>query len=148
MANFTQNSNENLSLEEKRQKRLFNYLKKRGNHFTLQQTIADALPKFYPYDNRYNFHDSRARMIMTKDIQKINDSSEYEKIIISSAQGIKLSTKREFEGYINSQFASVFAKLKRVRRKAEKGHMDGQAIMGVSLEDVDHIISAFIEEDE
>ena len=148
MANFTQNSNENLSLEEKRQRRLFNYLKKRGNHFTLQQTIADALPKFYPYDNRYNFHDSRARMIMTKDIQKINDSSEYEKIIISSAQGIKLSTKREFEGYINSQFASVFARLKRVRRKAEKGHMDGQMKIGVSFEDIDHIISAFINEDE
>ena len=148
MANFTQNSNENLSLEEKRQKRLFNYLKKRGNHFTLQQTIADALPKFYPYDNRYNFHDSRARMIMTKDIQKINDSSEYEKIIISSAQGIKLSTKKEFEGYINSQFASVFARLKRVRRKAEKGRMDGLRKIGVSFEDIDHIISAFIDEDE
>lgn len=148
MANLTQNSNENLSLEEKRQKRLFNYLKKRGNHFALQQTIADALPKFYPYDNRYNFHDSCARMIMTKDIQKINDSSDYEKIIISSAQGIKLSTKREFEGHINSQFASVFARLKRVRRKAEKGHMDGQMKIGVSFEDIDHIISAFIDEDE
>ena len=114
----------------------------------MQQTIADALPKYYPYNNRYNFHDSRARMIMTKDIQTINDSDKYEKIIISSVQGIKLSTKREFNGYINSQFASVFARLKRVRRKAEKGNMDGQAIMGVSLEDVDHIISAFIEEDE
>ena len=139
---------EELSLDEKRQRKLFNFLKRRGNHFTLQQTIADALPKYYPYNNRYNFHDSRARMIMTKDIQTINDSDKYEKIIISSVQGIKLSTKREFNGYINSQFASVFARLKRVRRKAEKGNMDGQAIMGVSLEDVDHIISAFIEEDE
>lgn len=136
-----------MSLDEKRQLRLFNFLKRRGNHFTLQQTIADALPKFYSYDSRYNFHDSRARMIMTKDIQTINDSADYEKIIISSAQGIKLSTKREFEGYINSQFASVFAKLKRVRRKAEKGRMDGQAVAGVSLDDVDHIIEAFISEE-
>ena len=87
-------------------------------------------------------------MIMTKDIQAINDSSDYEKIIISSAQGIKLSTKREFEGYINSQFASVFARLKRVRRKAEKGKMDGQIKAGLSLEDIDHIISAFIDEEE
>ena len=137
-----------ISLDEKRQKKLFNFLKRRGNNFTLQQTIADALPKFYSYDNRYNFHDSRARMIMTKDIQIINDSPQYEKIIISSAKGIKLSTKREFEGYINSQFASVFARLKRVRRKAAKGRMDGQMKIGVSFDEIDHIINAFIEEED
>lgn len=148
MGDFLQKTKENLTLEEKRQKRLFNYLKSRGNHFTLQQTVADALQKYYPYDSRYNFHDSRARMLMTKDIQKINDSPDYEKIIISSSQGIKLSTKREFEGYINSQFASVFARLKRVRRKAEKGHMDGQMRMGVNFDEIDHIISAFISEEE
>ena len=55
---------------------------------------------------------------------------------------------KEFEGYINSQFASVFARLKRVRRKAEKGKMDGQIKAGLSLEDIDHIISAFIDEEE
>ena len=148
MTNFTQNSTENLTLEEKRQKRLFNYLKGRGNQFTLQQTIADALPKFYPYDSRYNFHDSRARMIMTKDIQKINDSPDYEKIIISSSQGIKLSTKKEFKKYIDSQLASVFARLKRVRRKAEKGNLDGQMKFGVNFDEIDHIISAFIDEEE
>ena len=147
MANFTE-TNVPMSLEERRQRKLFNFLKRRGNNYTLQQTVADALPKYYPYDSNYNFHDSRARMTMTKDIQKINDSDEYEKIIISSAQGIKLSTKREFEGYINSQLASVFARLKRVRRKAEKGHMDGYVKMGVSFKDIDHIISAFIDEDE
>ena len=148
MTNFTEKNVEMLTLEERRQRKLFNFLKRRGNNYTLQQTIADALPKYYPYDGRYNFHDSRARMIMTKDIQKINDSFEYEKIIISSAQGIKLSTKREFKKYIDSQLASVFARLQRVRRKAEKGHMDGQIRLGVSFKDIDHIISAFIDEDE
>ena len=131
-----------------RQRRLYNFLKRRGNHFTLQQTVADALPKFYAYDSRYNFHDSSARMWMTKDIQTINDSPDYEKIIISSASGIKLSTKREFTDYIKSQYALVWSKYHRTRRKEQKGAKDGQSVLGDSAEGIDHIIEAFIGEDE
>ena len=130
-----------------RQRRLYNFLKRRGNHYTLQKTVADCLSKFYIYDSQYDFHNSAARLQMTKDIQSINESDEYEKIIISSAQGIKLSTKREFSDYIKKEYAYVFAKLKRIHHKKKKGSMDGQIVCGVNSTDIDHIIEAFIEED-
>lgn len=136
-----------LTLDEIRRKRLFNLLKRNGNHFMLQQDVADRLPKFYPYDSRYDFHNSRSRMLMTKDIQEINDSPDYEKIIISSATGIKLSTKREFRDYIDGQYAQVMTRLRRVRTKEAKGNMDGQVRAGVSGDDIDRIISAFIDEE-
>lgn len=136
-----------LSMDEIRQKKLFNLLKRNGNHFMLQREVADRLPKFYPYDSHYDFHNSKSRMLMTKDIQEINDSPDFEKIIISSATGIKLSTKREFNDYIDGQYAQVMARLRRVRTKEAKGNMDGQVRAGVSGEDIDRIISAFISED-
>lgn len=133
-------------LKEVRQRKLYNLLKRRGNNFILQKDVANLLPKYYPYNDIYDFHNSTSRMLMTRDIQEINDSDAFEKIIISSTSGIKLSTKREFQSYINSQYAAAFAKLKRVRRKSEKGARDGQYVCGVNLDDVDHIVSAFIDE--
>ena len=137
-----------VSEDEKRRKKLYNLLKRMGNHFTLQQTVANLLPKFYPYDSAYSFHDSTARICMTKDIQAINNSSDYEKIIISSPQGIKLSTKREFDEYIKSQYTSVWAKYNRTRKKELKAKRDGQSVMGDGIFTIDHIVESFISEEE
>lgn len=135
--------------DEQRQKKLYNFLRRQGNCFTLQQTIANALPKCYPYDSTYDFHNSRARLMMSKDIQIINDSLDYEKIIISSQQGIKLATKKEFKEYMRGQYAAIFARLKRARKKEEKGNRDGQSVLGgFDSMQIDSIIEAFIEEDE
>lgn len=73
-----------------------------------------------------SFHDCAARLLITSDIRKINDSSIIQKIIISNAEGVKLASKEEFEKYINGQFAAIFRKLERTRKKARKGGLDGQ----------------------
>jgi hypothetical protein len=95
-----------------------------------QIEIAFALSEFYPYEydsiNGIPFHDSHARLIMTKDIQVINNSDVIQKIIISNSKGVKLANKEEFERYIKREFAAVFRKLARTRNKAKKGGLDGQ----------------------
>lgn len=113
-----------------RQQILYNYLEQRGDQWTTQEQVAKELMELYDtksvFFNEVNFHDSKARHIMTRDIQIINESDHFPKIIISGAKGIKLANEKEFSTYIKSQYASVFRRLKRVRGKERKGNLNGQ----------------------
>jgi hypothetical protein len=73
-----------------------------------------------------HFHDSTARHLLTKDIRSINDSATIQKIIISNRNGVKIASSKEFEQYINAEFAAIFRKLARTRQKAKKAGLDGQ----------------------
>lgn len=108
-----------------RQLDLYAFLLKQGNQWTKQEDIAYALFGWYHYTGD-NFHDSRARILMTMDIRALNDSESIPKIIVSSPSGVKLATEQEFTRYIRSEYKSVFNKLKRVRVKERKGMMNGQ----------------------
>ena len=129
----------------KRQKKLYNLLKRNGNKFIEQKDVADKLYKYYPYDRTKYFHNCNERMTMTKDIQEINNSPDFEKIIISSSQGIKLSTKKEFNSYIKSQFNLLTAMWKRLWVKANKGKLDKQLKIDIETFNLKEI-SSFIEE--
>ena len=109
-----------------RQIDLYNYLLKNGDQWIKQKDVAYALFSWYRFMDD-NFHDSRARVIMTKDIQAINNNESVPKIIISSPSGIKLANEYEFNRYIKSEYRTVFNKLKRVRAKERKGRLNGQA---------------------
>lgn len=50
-----------------RQWRLYNCLKENGDQFIRQVEIARQLPQYYGEFTEANFHDSQARMLMTKD---------------------------------------------------------------------------------
>ena len=113
-----------------RQWALYNFLKNNPDKVFKQIEIAFALSEFYPYEynsiNGIPFHDSHARLVMTKDIQVINNSDVIQKIIISNSKGVKLANKEEFERYIKCEYAAVFRKLARTRNKARKGGLDAQ----------------------
>ena len=126
-----------------RQWALYAFLKERGNQWTLQEDIAKELFEWYYYTNG-DFHNSNARMLMTKDIRAINDNTVIQKIIISSPNGIKLATEEEFNKYIKNEYISVFKKLKRIRQKEKKGALNGQARLVFNSER--DIIEAFLQE--
>lgn len=109
-----------------RQWKLYNFLKARGNYYAKQIDVARSFSEYYYFDEKENFHDSQARLLMTKDIRAINDSGIIQKIIISNSKGIKLSTEDEFMRYIRSEFGAIFRKLNRTRRKAGKAARNGQ----------------------
>ena len=111
-----------------RQWALYQLLRANPDRAIPQYRIAELLPQHYRY-NPYidgTFHDSGARRLMTDDILKINNSEIIQKIIISTGNGIKLASKAEFEKYIHAEFAAIFRKLERTRKKAAKAWNDGQ----------------------
>lgn len=110
-----------------RQWRLYSLLKTRGGAWTKQRELAELLPDLYPIEREQAFHDSGARLLMTKDIRAINKSDIIQKIIISSAQGVKLASKEEARAFIAGKYSTVFKSLEIVRKMERKAGLDGQA---------------------
>jgi hypothetical protein len=110
-----------------RQWALYRYLVERGDQWTKQEEIAYELPEWYCQIDKDDFHSTKARRTMSKDIMAINNSTVIQKIIISHTKyGIKLATEDEWRQAIKREYASVFNKLKRIRHKEHKGYLNGQ----------------------
>lgn len=124
-----------------RQWRLYDLLKERGDTWTKQRELAELLPDLYPIAEP--FHDSRARQLMTQDIREINKSDIIQKIIISSAQGVKLANKEEAQAFIAGKFSAVWDSLERVRKLERKAGLNGQTRLVFGRER--DIIKAFAE---
>lgn len=124
-----------------RQWRLYNHLKENGDKWEKQREIARSLPDLYPITEP--FHDSAARQLMTNDIRAINKSDIIQKIIISSAQGVKLANKEEARAYISGKISAVLDSLERVRKLERKAGLDGQTRLVFGRER--DIIKAFAE---
>ena len=110
-----------------RQWAVYNLLKNNPDRYMTQLDIVYALGEYY--DTSFTdsqFHDSNARHMLTMDIRAINNSDVIQKIIISTPKGVKIANSAEFEKYINAEFAAIFRKLARTRRKAKKAGLDGQ----------------------
>lgn len=90
------------------------------------RNVARAMGDLYPSWALTNFHNSAARRWITRDIEAINESPDFEKIIISGNYGIKLATADEFDFFIKGELAEIFRKLKRARQLMRKGNADQQ----------------------
>ena len=130
-----------------RQWSLYNYLKDKGDTWTCQWQIALELPE-YKYDGEQDaalFHDTTARKQMTADIRTINDSSIIQKVIISSAKGIKIANSEEFDLHTRKEIMAAVRRLQRAKRKAEKGNRDGQ--MRLVFNSERDTVKAFLDSD-
>lgn len=115
---------------DNRQRALYEYLLDKGDTWTPQVEVARDLFKYFgngecclePDD----YHDTLERHFLTRTIAEMNESFEFEKIIISSSKGIKLANEEEFERYIKNHYRAIFKKLKRVRIMEKKGNANGQ----------------------
>ena len=129
-----------------RQWALYNFLKERGDEWTLQAEIAAALSALYNNGEEIkSFHDSPARMQMTADIRAINESAVIQKVIISSSKGIKIANSEEFDRYIRKEIMAAVRRLMRAKYKAQKGSRDGQ--MRFTFGSERDTIKAFIDSD-
>ena len=122
---------------EERQANLYEFLLKKGDMWT-RMIEASCCVEGYPIGWTSSFHNSQARRVLTRDIEEINASDKYEKIIISGNRGIKLANAEEFERFVRSEYAEIFRKLRRVRSISWKGALNLQG-------DLDgNIIESFI----
>ena len=111
-----------------RQWALYRFLVEQGDKWTYQEDIAKALPDWYaPIEETKDYHNTKERHLMTKDIRIINDSSVIQKVIISNpSRGVKIATEAEWQECIKREYISVFKKLKRIRNKERKGALNNQ----------------------
>jgi hypothetical protein len=125
-------------MARERQEELYAFLQARGTEWTPMSTVATCVA-CYPRGWNTTFHNSVARRWLTADIEAINASTDFEKIIISGNRGIKLADRSEYERFLTAEYKEIFRKLRRVRGLARKGGMDQQ--MGLEGE----IREAFME---
>lgn len=110
---------------KERQEALYRFLLSRGDKWTSMAQATDSV-KQYPAYFTTNYHNSTARRLLTRDIEQMNVSSNFDKIIISSSFGIKLATRKDFDKFLEAELREVFSKLKRLRQIAKKGSRDQQ----------------------
>lgn len=127
-----------------RQWKLYNLLKERGDNWTQQEEIANALYfEYLPDCDADNFHNTTAAKEISKDVQAINSSGVIQKIILSGNKGHKLATEEEADKYIGKRILSAVASLNRAKLLAKKAGKDGQyrLVFGKERE----VIEAFLD---
>ena len=107
----------------RRQELLYKFLLERFPNWTSMEMCTDTI-RMYPAFFTTTYHNSTARRMLTEDIEAINASHDYEKVIISGNNGIKLASKEEFDAFVASETKEIFTKLKRLRRIISKGNVD------------------------
>jgi hypothetical protein len=91
-----------------------------------QKIIYDKIPLDYTFwDGVGSFHDSQARMEITKDVQEINNS-DLPRIVLSSSMGIKIASRQEYKEWSERKWKSIKGMIKRLSYKDDKAGMDGQ----------------------
>ena len=107
----------------RRQWRLYKYLKQRGNEWTHLKDIAADV---YGH-SATKFIGTGIQRTITNDIAVINDSGVIQKVIMSDkTKGVKLAGKDEFLTYIKKQYRDLWNRKKRIDNIAKKGLNDKQ----------------------
>lgn len=120
-----------------RQWKLYELLKDNTHRWITQLEIQQTMKLEYPdYDGQQNFHDSGARLWITNDVQKINESDVIQKIILSSSNGIKIASADEYRVWSQNKWKSLKQQLARLAWKDHKARLDGQMklVFGESME--------------
>lgn len=106
-----------------------------------QEEVLKEMGKFYPpVKQGIDAHNSTARVKLTKDIQEINESKEFNRIIVHGERGIKVATEQEAVNYLHNQYKEAFGKLKRIHSMEKKMESDGQ----YDMFDIPNYIQTFI----
>ena len=91
-----------------RQESLYNLLIECKN-WVSKEYIVVSLPKEYQRFSEYsNDHNSTAYSQIRNDVRALNESSDIEKIIVSSPKGYKIATQEEAKEYIQKRFKRDF----------------------------------------
>ena len=113
-----------------RQLKLIDLLKSKEG-YVKQEKIAREIEDYGTYEGDY--HNTRARIMMTDDIRAINSSMDFDGIILSDRNGIKLADRLDCERKLKAEFISVLKALIRVKKKFKKFNLDGQAYITDAL---------------
>lgn len=120
---YVRNTKKSMEENAARQEALYAFLLERGDKWSSMAMCTDTI-RLYPAFFTTTYHNSTARRMLTEDIEAINASHKFEKIIVSGSRGIKLATQDEFDKFVAAETREIFTKLKRLRRIISKGSAD------------------------
>lgn len=109
-----------------RQQKLIDYLSGRQG-YVKQSDIAKAIPEYGSY--KADYHNTTARINMTDDIREINNTNEFDGLILSDRCGVKIANKDDCERKLRAELISVLKALQRVKQKYAKYNLDGQGFI-------------------
>lgn len=98
-------------------------LENKDRFLTQEEVWRKLYPYMYPPNN---FHDTNERQLLTRQINRLNRSYDFEGIILSTSKGIKLATEIEAIKQLKSIYAMACKKLKYAREIEKKINRDGQ----------------------
>lgn len=107
-------------------KLLYEILLQNKNEYLTQQEVWEKLNNIKWGMYWGNFHDSRQRQTLTKQINRLNRSYDFEGIIISNSKGIKLATETEAIKALKSIYAMACKKIKYAKELEKKINRNGQ----------------------
>ena len=114
------------------------------NRWMKQEEVLEILADYYPpIREGIDVHNSRARLVLTKDIQEINESQVLNRIIVHSPKGIKVATEEEATKYLHNQYRETLSKLKRIHKMEKKMELNGQ----YDMFDLENYIDTYIREE-
>ena len=126
-----------------KEKALYEFLLEQGDKYTAQSEIAREL--YGEFGNGEcclepkEYHNTTERIDLLRCKQSINDSSEFEKIIISNSKGMKIATESEAVRYLENQYKALFRKLRRLRTMEKKCNLHHQITVA------GHTVESFLE---
>ena len=105
---------------------LYEILSNNSNTYLTQQEVWERLNGVLWHKTDTPFHDSHERMLLTKQINRLNRSYGFNGLILSTSKGIKLATEEEAIKAVKSIYATALKKLKYARELETKINRDGQ----------------------
>lgn len=120
-----------------RQLKLYNYLLNQDG-WTNRVEILRDLASDYNYVDYGDLYHNPSAVLLTRDINVLNNSSDIRKLIISNSQlGVKIATKKEAQEFLFKNYAENMKRLQKHHFLQDKLNKDGQATIE------DKVVEAF-----
>jgi hypothetical protein len=120
-----------------RQLELYNYLLNQETWVNRKDILRDLCGSYGYIENGDLYHNPSA-VLLTRDINILNNSHDVRKLIISSSKhGVKIATKEEAKSFLMRNFAENIRRMQKYHFLQEKLYKDGQTTIE------DKVIEAF-----
>ena len=125
---------------KERQKSLYNLLNSDTSKWFSQKEICDAISE-YKYNDRKNSSDKCSAILQDK--MTINESQEFEKIIVSKNYMFKIATIEDYKKERNFHIRKLKSQVKMIKDMDFKYKLNLQGVMDDTSGEVEKFIETF-----
>lgn len=124
-----------------RQWELYHLLKENKERFLKLKTICKLMPEHYKIVGNTEFNNQKGRRLLTMDIQALKTNETIQKVVMSTANGIKLVSQEEFTKIYEKERDAILRRITRLNRLNKKAGLHNQVRLVFNTER--EVIEAF-----